>query len=491
MSIFSELSYSSTKDTIIMFIANTPQTNFEIWGILLPYYFSYLKHFNDDITFNQVFASSCFFYLGILLCSWVYPSLVTVLGLKNMIRLSGTIYSLNTVIMHSFSSLTMVCLTITLIGFCIKIMFVTNMLYFSSKYPKKSTKLIGLANIGYAALSFIWAYLYFYFINPGNDIMTEVAYNGTIEEKYFKWEIAQNFKHALNMNGLTCFIITMVCSMLITNPERYDSNIYMFLAWLFGKDKKEWVKVLNRKKNKTGVKVAQPKHKTYSTALIDSRDSGKSIELLSHHERETLKSKTVSEIVQEELKKKKFWILFLVSIIKFILVYYMIDMNKIFGLIILKNDKFVTKCYSVISISIGVFYSLVVLIFDKIGYINGYIITSVVALLIEIYFMSFTEEFPLMFILSLFLSLLNLASIEQINNLILIYFYSLEVTLELKKIFDFNLFIANVIIILCNTFLFKQTNFFPIFFCFFIFDVIGLLLAVVYLRSMKSENNKA
>ena len=117
----SKSSPSSTKDIIIMFIANSPQTNYVLWGVLLPYYFSYLKHFNPEISFNQVFASSCFFYVGLLSCSWIYPSLVSIFGLKNMIRLSGTIYALNAVAMHCFSSISIVCLNVTLIGFVLKL----------------------------------------------------------------------------------------------------------------------------------------------------------------------------------------------------------------------------------------------------------------------------------------------------------------------------------------------------------------------------------
>ena len=491
---FSESSLSSLKDTIIMFITISPQSNYQIWGILMPYYFSYLKHFNPEITFNQIFASSCFFYLGILFCSWCYPSMVSVLGLNNLTRLSGTLYAVNAVAMNTFSSFEMVCVSIGVIGFCIKIMFVNNMLYFTCKYKENATKLIGIANFGYIALSFIWSYLYFYFINPGNETMTEIAYNGTTEERYFKWEIAQRFQFTLNLHGLSCFIISMICSFLITDPEKYKSNIDKLWAWITNKDRKAWESIWKERtsidvsfSNKSNSKVG---FDSFNKSHNDSNNSDKLIELLANTETKIVDKDAIDEIVQQELRKPKFWILLLVSILKLILVYYMIDMNKILGLIILKDDKLITQAFNVISISLGIFYSFIIFTLDRIGFMNGYIISSVIVILTEIYFMFFTKEFPLLFVVFLFFSIFNLAFIEQINNLILIHFYSPEVTLQLQKIFDFNLFIANVIVVLCNTFLFKQNDLFPIFSCYLIFDVIGLILTVVYLRPTKKRDNE-
>lgn len=489
----SKSSPSSTKDIIIMFIAISPQTNYVLWGVLLPYYFSYLKHFNPEISFNQVFAASCFFYVGLLSCSWLYPSLVSIFGLKNIIRLSGTIYALNAVGMHCFSSISFVCLNVTLIGFCIKAMFITNMLYFSTKHEENAKKCIGVANLGFTILSFIWSYLYFLLINPGNEGMTEIAYNGTTEERYFKWEIAQRFKFTFNLHGLYCFVITIVCSMLIENPEQYKNNIYKLWNWCIGKNKQDWEETWSERHSieVSNISLSIPKInvESFYSSLNYSKNTDKSIELLSHSDKESNEYKTVDEIMKEELRKPKFWILFIISIIKFLFIYYLIDVNKILGLIILKNDELVTQCYNIVSITSGIVSSFIVYMIERIGLINGYIITSIIVILVEIYFMGFTKEFPLMFILFLSLSLLCMTVIGQLNNLVLIHFYTPELTLHLQKIFDFNLFVANVIIVLCNTFLFQQTNFFPVFFCFLIFDVVGLVLLIIYLKPLDKSKN--
>ena len=487
-------SSSSIKDTIIMFIAISPQTNFVIWGVLLPYYFSYLKHFNSDISFNQCFGATCFFFVGLIFCSWIYPSIVSIIGLRNMILLSGSIYALNAVAMCSFSSFVMVCFSATLIGFCIKIMYISNMLYFSSKYESQAKRLIGVANLGFIILSFIWSYLYFALINPDNEIMTEIAFNGSIEERYFKWEVAQRFRLALNLHGLYCFIISVICSRLITNPERFENNTDKLFDWFRGRNKGVWEDVWSERDS---IDVSSLSHSinrgggtSFNESFNKSQHSNKIVELLPKEDEDLQSFENVDEIVQRELRGVKFWILFSVSIIKFLLIYYFIDASKTLGLIILKNDALVTRCYNIVSFITGIVSSFIVFMLEKIGMINGFIITSLIVILVEIYFMYFTEEFPLMFILFMILSMLCLSVTSQINNLILINFYSPEVTLQLQKVYDFNLFVANAINVAANTFLFQQSNLFPVFFCLLIFDVIGLTLTVIYLKPMEKERLK-
>ena len=216
--------FRKIKDVMVLFFAIAPQTNYNSWGAFMPYYLSYLKHFNPDISFYQVFGSSICFYIGILFCSWIYPSLITILGLRNMLLVGGILYGLNAFSMYTFSSLLSVCISIGMIGFCIKCMFTTNMLYFTEEYPTQSNKLLGISNSGYMVNNVLWGFLYFYLINPNSATMDEVSINNGVEEVYFGWEVAQNFRRTFNIHGLSCLIVTIVCSFLIPNPKKYRPN---------------------------------------------------------------------------------------------------------------------------------------------------------------------------------------------------------------------------------------------------------------------------
>ncbi len=75
------------------------------------------------------------------------------------------------------------------------------------------------------------------------------------------------------------------------------------------------------------------KESSLNSSLYNSvENSDKSVELISKDDIDPTMFEDPDEVAKRELRCPKFWLLFYVSITKFVLVYYMVDMNKILGL---------------------------------------------------------------------------------------------------------------------------------------------------------------
>lgn len=468
------------KDMAVFFFVTFSVANLNIWGVYLPYYHSYAKHFNPDLTVNDVFACAICLYLGIMICSWTFPTLLAILGLKKTLLLGGLIYSLNTIAMHTFTSFPMIIINVTLIGFCYRYVTTINVLYFTEKYPEKASRYYGIANTGMIVTGLFWANFYTYYVNPENQVPTELYVNGDYHEYYFSYDIAVRFKGVFNIHAITNFLLVVVISFLFEEPEKYKGNFIEFMAWFRGQDNKLGESI---RETDMSISLSQSMNviNTYKDSNLNiSMDSMASYSayseiLMAGDDKEVEDgADSLGERVSREFRSPKLWLLLYASIFRMSLCCYFIDSTKLFGLILIGDDKLVTQVYSLSSFVAMAGSALTAFIVERFSLSNAYLGILAVSVFLDFCGMFVIKEYPYLFLLVIptVRTMFNINM--QLSNITLYSEYSSDVALQLNKIFDSHVLIANVLLVFLNSTFYIPGYFFTVFLVYIIFD--GLLL---------------
>ena len=170
------------RDLLVFFTIALASINFNIWSIIIPYYYSYAKHFDPAITLKTVFNGLIFCFVGSNLSALVFPTFLFVLGLKSTLILGALISALNNVFMCLFPRPIGIWACALFTGFCYRNFTTVIILYFTAKYPSSGSKLYSIATSGFIITGFFWANFMTFYINPENQGMTEVSYYNGYED---------------------------------------------------------------------------------------------------------------------------------------------------------------------------------------------------------------------------------------------------------------------------------------------------------------------
>ena len=474
-----------TKDMITFFTITLSAALYNTYGVFLPYYFSYVKHFNPEITVKDMISLILLHPAGFVLCSFVLPTLLAIFGFKNTLRLGFVLNSLNIVTMFCFSSFFAVIICNIMIGFYYKFITTMNSLYFTDKYKQLGGRYFGVANAGTVVTSFLWANIFAYYVNPDNEGMNEIYTKGDYFERYFRFEVASRFKGILIIHIAVTFGLSLILTFFFENLENYPSN--------FGLIKKAFtgdLSVIKKKTDETNNSLNQ----SYSIIKSTSNESSMSRELLEHiNAKPDLEdTRTIQEKTWIAIRSLRFMLLFVTSIFRNANCLYVSDYSKVLGSIIVDNDILVTKIYSLGGIVSVLGMTGMAFLVETLGLANTYILSLGFGFILDILFMFVLRTHPHLFLVVLLVTRVFLNGNLQLTNITLFSIYPTDVALQLLKLFDNSLLIGMCFTLFVNYLLYKNEVFFYVFAVLAVFDGISLLISIFFLKPIlsKEEDNK-
>ena len=481
---------------VIFFVIALTSINFNIWSLIIPYYYSHAKYYNPDVTMKTVFNAIIFIYLGFNISTFVFPTLLFVLGLKGTLVFGALVSALNSMGIYLFSTTFWICMCTMMVGFVYKHFTTVITLYFTAKYPESSSKLYSIATTGFIVTGFFWANFLTFYINPGNEDMIETKSSTGYKEKYFPIEIASRLEGIMTIQALFILGTVFIMSSLFDNPENYKSNIYALIRWLKGDkvDLNGSFQKLSEHLSESTLKIYKPSIEskdnikitnTFESELIDQTDlsqDNKPDDLKSLSQTEEESQKTTYQLALQELKTSKFWLLFYVSIFRLSLVFYFLDNAKIIGYDLVRNDQLITQVYSASSFLAMTSSALSGYIVEKIGLLNCYTISIGCNLFIEVITFSIIRFYPYLYLPLMALSRTAGNFALQLSNITLFNYYDPDVALQLVKVYEFHSFIANVVMVIINQWFYIDGNFTYAFLCYFVLDGIALLVILFKLK---------
>ena len=478
--------------TIIFFIMTLSIPNYNIWSMLMPYYFSHAKIYNTDVTIKHVFNSTILTAVGIYFDALIFPSLLFVFGLKKTLLLGTIGYALSNIAMCYFSSILSIAICAFMIGACFKNLTTCVILYFTENFTPIASKCYTVANTGFLLTGFVWANLVTYYVNPENKDMEAITYINGFRETYFEEEIAIRFRMIMLYQAIFSFSIVFVFSFFIKDPEIYSSKIGVIFDWIKG-ERVEISKSLTElelsiSKSFAYIKVGDEKiAEEFSKTQIE-------VELIEQKSENLLEENNKSYNSGEDLKPSpqvrarqafksfKFWLLFILSVFRLSSSNYFIDNTKIFGFTVVKNDQLITQVYSLSSFAAMLGAAASSFIFDLFGLVNCYIGSIGLLFIADFIGMTILKNSPIIFLFMITFTRTHLNFNKQLTNITFFSCYEPEVTLHLARIYEFFGFVALFIMVVINEYFYINEDFTYAYGMYFILDGLALLVAIFVLK---------
>ena len=473
---------------------------FNVWPVFMPYYFSYLKHFNPYITIEQVFATTFFLYLGMNFISIIMPVMLFLFGIRGTMIAGGVIILLNSISIYYFTGWFFICLNILVFGGMYRYTTLLCIIYFSEHFPSQASKYYGIALSGFLVGSILSNNLCSYIINPGNVSMDKVSNINGFTEVYFDFSIASNLVGFLRLAGLAGFIVSVVCSFLIEDPEKYQGELRNLLG--LGDDNKKSVNdsIRNFKNNLD---------ETFSEAFRQNEDNSinKSLSLSmksnilsstnikkrknTHDLEEEMVDENTSQMNYEtedpeqaynrHKKSLFFWVIFYIAIVRNAQPSFLLENYKVQAYCVHNDDIFFTRIFS-ISALFGAMGSIFAShIWKGFGMVKTYYFALIVNMIADILLMTVAPNSIFIFTIVTFMCRTYGTYNTQFNNISMFSIYDSAVALKLSKIFDLNFFLGIFIGVILNFWLVFGCSYKLIYFIFFCLEGVGLFLVYTYL----------
>ena len=480
------------KDLIIFFTLALTNINFNIWSIVIPYYYSHAKYFNPSVTMKTVFNAILFCYVGFNVSTFLFPTLLFFLGLKGTLLFGAFVSGLNNMAIYTFSSALWICVCTATMGFCYKHCTTVIILYFTEKYPVSASKLYSIATSGFIITGFFWANLITFYINPDNEGMTATSFFNGYEETYFPIEISSRLRGILNIQAVFTLSVVLLASLFFNDPDKYKNNLDALIRWFRGENIEltRSIQLISEQLSESAVKLYTPKIESIdnirATSLMESHliDSvALSEERSSEHRSDasdTSKEKpnSVRSQVVAAFKTSKFWLLFYTAIFRVSLPSYYIDNSKIIGYKLVKNDQLITQVYSAAAFLAMTSSALAGNIVERYGLLNCYLGSLGANLILEFITFTIIQRYPYLFLLTLAFSRTVANFTIQLSNITLFNCYQTDVALQLAKVYELHSFLANAVMIIINQLLYVDGVFTYVFLVYFMLD--GTALAVTF-----------
>lgn len=354
-----------------------------------------------------------------------------------------------------------------LLGIIKAIVWDSNNLFLSEKYPEQG----GVLNARYlhvfryfiSAFFILWTQFY---INPSNESPSRLP-DG---EFLFKKEIQQNFVSFVWAQGLVFFLSMTVPIILVSVPERLKSNLG---PWLKSKFKHtDFQHSLSREEIDILIKTSR-------ASIHFDQDISRSF-------RESLTEKQKAFNFEKENPNAK-------DLVYYMLLFTILD--NVGGTILSDNFKYVSLMLGFGDSQISFFYFLSTFVamtsnfacaflFTKYGLEKTFLITTLVL----------TFDLFLVFLSTIsgeiFLQTISLTRFFQqmsvlINDTLCFCIFDPTVGIQFVKLFTFGYFIATIIAILINSFIITPDNIYWVFFFFLLVNLANFTLSKVAFKKFK------
>lgn len=477
---------------------------FNVWPVFMPYYFSYLKHFNPYITVEQVFATTFFLYLGMNAVSIVMPVLLFLFGVRGTMVVGGIIMLLNCLSIYYFTGWLMICFNMLVFGGMYRYTTLVSIVYFSENYPSKASNYYGIALSGFLAGSIISNNVCSFIVNPTNVPMDQVTHINGFEETYFEFNTASNIVKFMNFYGVLGLVTCVVCSFLIEDPIKYQGE------WrkLFGLGSNGQTKSINES-------IQQFKNnldETFGEAFRQNEDNGLNRSLSISMKSNVLKSAIVRKSGQTfeedfieddnlalELQENPedaymrhrnsvvFWVIFYVAVARNAQPSFLLENYKVQAYCVRNDDVFFTRIFSISAIFGAMGSIFASYIWKGIGMVNSYYLALGTNMVCDLLLMTVAPNSTFIFCIITFLGRAYGSYNIQVNNMSMFSVYDSSVALKLSKIFDLNFFIGICLAVFFNFVLVFGSNYRYVYFVFFVMEAVALFLVFRYLHRSNKE----
>ena len=312
-----------------------------------------------------LFMSALYTSIGIPLANTFLPFLFRVIGIRATLLLGSLIFFFNCATYVLSMSLFWLSFSAFICGISYQFIKLSTNIFFFDKYPANAQYFVGISIAGNMVGCFLMTFLMSKVINPNNVEMADYVNKEGNTVLLFPLEIAERVKTHLFLEGLFCIVITILCVFFIKPSDKYKGSVFV---WLFNRDSEDIV-VIDSKG------IENDKEMLNSSILSQySLNKEKEEDL----EEELVDKEKVPEIKEKksELKTKKFWYNYVVSILRFSVLAYYLDNFKVIGLVKIHDDVFINKIWAA-ALASGVFGNLIApVIWRYFGFINTYMVSN-------------------------------------------------------------------------------------------------------------------
>lgn len=492
------------KNIIAFFGMAVVTIGFNVWPVFIPYYFSYLKHFNEHITVEQVFGTTFFLYLGMNFISMVLPVLLFLFGIRGTMILGGIITLLNSISLYYFTSWYFICFNILVFGGMYRYTTLVSIIYFSEMYPSKASNYYGIALSGFLVGSIVSNNVCSYIINPDNMPMDQISMANGYPENYFHFSVAKNLVSFMNLYGVLGFVVCLFCSFLIEDPIKYQGEWRSLLGLTLGpkKDINESIKEFKTNLDETFSEAfRQNEDNALNRSLSISMKSNVLTSMNIRKSKRGIQEELVEEdtaglaIEQEDAeeaynhhrKSVAFWVIFFVAITRNAQPSFLLENFKVQAYCVHNDDVFFTRIFSA-SALFGVMGGISAsYIWKSIGMINSYYLALIINLVVNILLMTVAPHSTLIFCFVTFFCRAYATYNIQLNNMSMFSVYDSTVALKLSKIFDLNFFLGVCLGVILNFWLVFGCSYKLVYFVFFCLEAVALFLVYKYLDKKKED----
>lgn len=481
--------------TLFTFMCGAP-VNFSIWGIIIPYYYSYSKHYHETRTVKEVFGATLFIFVGLSFASIIMPRILYILGLKKALVLGSIMYALNNTMMYAFTGIVSIYLTAVVNGMVYRYFQLLTILYFTEKHPTIATKCYGIANNGTAFSALILSYVCTLYINPGNRNMEERSTINGYEEPYFSTDISFRFPGFMNIQSIYGVIVVLGLVQFISDPEKYKSHYKGLKSLLTPIDQDSRIQIaetydsihrsvsfMRLKQNKSFFEGSKSAFRSKLLEAIELKD--KEDNNLNSFASDSIRETSFHVITfHSEVRTVSFWLIFITTVARISMPNYLIDNFKVLGYLVTTNDKFLTLFFSISSFTGILGGAVAAIIYERIGMINTFILSLAVSVITDFTNATIGQSSTFIFIVAFVLMRASFSFSMQVSNIVIFSLYGPSLGLSLSKIFDISAPIAMVVMVVFNGIFLTVSSFRNVFWAYLVFDGIALLLIFKLKRLM-------
>ena len=483
---------SELREVASFFLFSAMNINWFIWPNVYPYLASYLIFFDPSLTFRSVFLSTLISFSGFITGNIILPPLIKVFGVMNTLRLAGLLYFVNSVCLYKLKNIYLFYVNTHFSAAIFTVINVASVVFFSSKYRKQAVAKYSVALAGGVAGLLLWSVFANRIVNPDNDSM--LALNLQTGELFFEFDISQRIETYLFWQGLVTFLTILLFSAGIVNPIRHPSKIGHY-----------WKKLRQRRRpppppDAHTVDLNESAddgfllfdeinmHRIRRNAASASDDNSLSIELFdnksvrSYSTFKTMRTnnrsmiqKQISRDSLEDIKKKRFLVVFALSVVRFTSNLYYLQNFKYFGLLHLQSDNELTFVFVSVSTVSFLIRLCSPYLWAKIGFAKFYAIVFLCNLFVDGSLLFFANNQVVLLV-----SLCLVFAVSHVNYLLnrytLFEFYSSEKSLHLNKYYELFMVVSALLMNIFNYGLTGTASFKSAIFAFGILDASGLIL---------------
>lgn len=497
---------SEVTNIIAFFGMAVVTIGFNVWPVFMPYYFSYLKHFNPYITVEQVFGTTFFLYLGMNVVSIVMPVMLFLFGLRGTMIAGGVIMLINSLSIYYFTSWFFICLNILVFGGMYRYTTLVSIVYFSENYPAKASNYYGIALSGFLVGSIISNNVCSFIVNPENVPMDKETNINGYTEVYFDFSIASNMIKFMNIYGVLGLVVCVVCSFLIDDPVKYQGEWRTLFGWNADKTKdinesiKEFKSNLDEtfseafRQNEDGalnrsLSMSMKSNVLASTIIRKSKSKvGIEEEMIEEEGSQfALSAEDPEETYKRHRSSLVFWVIFYVAVTRNAQPSFLLENYKVQAYCVRNDDVFFTRIFSMSALfgAMGSIYASY--IWKSIGMINSYYLALITNLVVDVLLMTVAPNSTLLFSIITFFCRAYATYNVQVNNMSMFSVYDSAVALKLSKIYDLNFFLGVCLGVFLNFFMVFGCSYRLVYFVFFVLEAIALFLVYKYLDKKKED----